>query len=255
MMRVELLGTPVDIFSSDETLACIEESISSRRRLQHVALNVAKLVSLQNNQELRDDIADSDIVGVDGMGIVLALRLLGHSRVERIPGVDLMLDVLDICSKSGYRPYFLGATPAVVRHAAAVAQAKFPGLQFAGFQDGYFGADGEAEAMEKIQKSGADCLFIGMPTPRKERLLRAWRDRLEVPFIMGVGGGLDVLAGKVSRAPKWMQDGGLEWAYRIYQEPRRMWWRYVSTNTRFAGMLLQLTAHRLLGSQGHLPRR
>src|SRR6516225_9083210 len=89
--------------------------------------------------------------------------------------------------------------------------------------------------------SGADCLFIGLPTPRKERFLAAYRDRLGVPFIMGVGGSFDVLAGEVTRAPQAMQKFGLEWLYRIYQEPRRMWWRYFRTNTIFAGMMFAAT--------------
>jgi N-acetylglucosaminyldiphosphoundecaprenol N-acetyl-beta-D-mannosaminyltransferase len=253
-MRVELLGTPVDILSREETLARIEGSISNGTRLQHVALNVAKLVSLQKNPELRDDVEGSDIVGIDGMGIVLALQMLGHSGIKRVSGVDLMCGVLALCGQRGYRPYFLGATPEVVRQAVTAAQKSFPGLTFAGFHDGYFGADREHAVMKGVRESGADCLFIGMPTPRKERLLRTWRDRLDTPFIMGVGGGLDVLAGKVSRAPEWMQERGLEWAFRVYQEPRRMWWRYLSTNAQFAGMLLQLMAVRLLKSRGH-PQR
>jgi N-acetylglucosaminyldiphosphoundecaprenol N-acetyl-beta-D-mannosaminyltransferase len=246
-MRVELLGTPIDILTLEETLALIETSMTERLRLQHVAINVAKLVALQRNRELAEDVAASDVVGVDGMGIVLALKLMGHRQATRVAGVDLMMHALILCHARGFRPYFLGAAPAIVRQAVANAQRRFPGLQFAGFQDGYFGSEGEDEALRRIQDSNADCLFIGMPTPIKERLLQDWRGKLNVPFIMGVGGGLDVLAGKVSRAPRWMQNGGLEWAYRIYQEPGRMWWRYASTNTRFAGMLLQLMLLRALG--------
>ena len=96
----------------------------------------------------------------------------------------------------------------------------------------------EQEVVQEIRNSGADCLFIAMPTPRKERFLSAYRHQLQVPFIMGVGGSFDVLAGEVTRAPPLMQKPGLEWLYRIYQEPGRMWWRYFRTNTIFAGMML-----------------
>jgi len=252
-MRTELFGIPVNILSSEETLAHIDSAISSRGRLQHVALNVAKLVSCQSNAELREDVITSDIVGIDGMGIVLALRLMGHARVERVSGVDLMMSTLELSAQKGYRPYFLGATPAVVGAAVEAARGRWPHLQFAGFQHGYFQPNDEAVIMERIRDSGADCLFIGMPTPRKERLLKAWRDQLDVPFIMGVGGGLDVLAGHVERAPTWMQANGLEWLYRIYQEPGRMWWRYLRTNTLFAVMLSQLMLQKLAG--GALPAR
>jgi N-acetylglucosaminyldiphosphoundecaprenol N-acetyl-beta-D-mannosaminyltransferase len=93
--------------------------------------------------------------------------------------------------------------------------------------------------VDAIRVSGADCLFIGMPTPRKERFLAAHRDLLGVPFIMGVGGSFDVVAGKVNRAPAKLQALGLEWLYRVYQEPGRMWWRYAKTNTIFAFLLLR----------------
>jgi N-acetylglucosaminyldiphosphoundecaprenol N-acetyl-beta-D-mannosaminyltransferase len=246
-MRIQLLGTPVDVLSREETLQKIEDAIAGRKLLQHVALNVAKLVSMQQDVELRDDVVRSDIIGIDGMGIVLAARILGFAQTERVAGVDLMNDVLAMCARRGFRPYFLGAKPEVLKRAVGVVRKKYPSLVFAGFQDGYFGKNGEEEAMAHIRESGADCLFIGMPTPHKERLLRTYRDNLHVPFIMGVGGGLDVLSGHVSRAPHWMQNSGLEWAYRVYQEPGRMWWRYLSTNVVFASMLLRLIGQRLLG--------
>jgi N-acetylglucosaminyldiphosphoundecaprenol N-acetyl-beta-D-mannosaminyltransferase len=244
-MRIKMRGTPVDILTEHETLARIENALVTRVRLQHVALNVAKLMSLQKNAELREDVISSDVVGIDGMGIVLAIKLLGYSKVTRTSGVDVMNSTLDLCARTGYRPFFLGAKPDVVKAAVLLAKTRHSGLEFAGYHDGYFSEQDEEDVLKIIQQSGADCLFIGMPTPRKERLLRKWRERLDVPFIMGVGGGLDVLAGRVKRAPLWMQRNGLEWAYRIYQEPGRMWWRYLSTNTVFAGYLIQLVLERV----------
>ena len=114
----------------------------------------------------------------------------------------------------------------------------------AGYRDGYFSADDEEAVVRDIVASGADCLFVAMPTPRKERFLAKHRDALNVPFVMGVGGSFDVIAGFVDRAPSVMQRYGLEWLYRIYQEPRRMWWRYARTNTIFAAMLLSSLVRR-----------
>jgi N-acetylglucosaminyldiphosphoundecaprenol N-acetyl-beta-D-mannosaminyltransferase len=155
--------------------------------------------------------------------------------------------LLDICASHGFRPYFLGATDDVARQAAANAVSLYPGLVFAGIHDGYFEEGEEDAVVADIERSGAHCLFVGMPTPRKERFLLRNRQKLSTPFIMGVGGSLDVLAGKVSRAPRWMQRYGLEWFYRIVQEPRRMWWRYLSTNVVFGWMLLGVMAKRILG--------
>ena len=110
---------------------------------------------------------------------------------------------------------------------------------------------GERNIVAAIRLSGADYLFIGMPTPQKERFLHRYRDVLNVPFIMGVGGGIDVLAGHVKRAPVSMRKSGLEWLFRIYQEPRRMWWRYANTNVRFAGLVAKAAITRAVSGAPH----
>lgn len=225
-----------------ETVDRAHEAMRTGRKLQHVALNVAKLVNMQSDPLLASDVRGSDLVGIDGMGIVLAARLLGIAARERVTGIDLFHEILALCAAKGFRPYFLGATANVVQKAAREAALKYPGIQFAGIRDGYFGPEQEPEVVDEIQRSQADCLFIGMPTPRKERFLAAYRDQIGVPFIMGVGGSFDVLAGLVKRAPRRIQAMGLEWLYRIYQEPTRMWWRYVRTNTIFAAMLIRAVA-------------
>ena len=238
-MRADFLGVPIDLLSLDETLARVTESMKTRTPLLHVALNVAKFVHMQDNKELRDDVTSADIIGVDGMGIVYAARLFGVAVPERVPGVDLMEAILAVCARDGYRPYFLGATEEVLNQAVTNVRAQYPALTFAGFRNGYFKPADEPGIVAQIRESGADCLFIGMPTPRKERFLAAHRRDLGVSYIMGVGGGIDVLAGHVNRAPQWMQQNGLEWLYRIIQEPGRMWKRYLTTNVGFAMILVK----------------
>ena len=238
-MRTDLLGCSVDVFTMAETVERARGAMHDRQRLQHVALNVAKFVNMRSDGILRADVIGSDVIGIDGMGIVLALRLLGVPVKERVAGIDLFWEILSVCAGDGFRPFLLGATPEVLQRAASVIGEHFPSIQIAGLRDGYFGPDQEAEVVEQIVNSRADCLFIAMPTPRKERFLSAYRDQLGVPFIMGVGGSLDVVSGYVRRAPKIIQSMGLEWLYRVYQEPRRMWWRYLKTNTLFAGILIR----------------
>jgi N-acetylglucosaminyldiphosphoundecaprenol N-acetyl-beta-D-mannosaminyltransferase len=240
------LGCPINILTMDETVEIARGSMRDRTRLQHVALNVAKLVNARSDRVLAADVANSDVVSIDGMGIVWGARLLGLPVRERVTGVDLLARLLAVCAEDGFRPYFLGATGEVLQLAVAQVQARHPELRFAGFRDGYFKPSQEADVVREIRDSGADCLFIGMPTPRKERFLAAHRDALNVPFIMGVGGAFDVLSGHVQRAPPRMQALGLEWLFRIYQEPRRMWWRYAKTNALFAAILgRELVRHRL----------
>jgi N-acetylglucosaminyldiphosphoundecaprenol N-acetyl-beta-D-mannosaminyltransferase len=246
-MRTEFMGVPIDAMTFDETVDQAVDAMRSGRLTQHVALNVAKLIKLRHDADLRRDVIESDIVGVDGMGIVWGARALGVRVPERVPGVDLMQRLLAICASEGFRPYFFGARPEILNAAVGQALHRWPRLNIAGFRDGYAGARDEAAAVAAIRECAPDCLFIGMPTPYKERFLHRHRFRLGVPFIMGVGGGIDVLAGHVARAPVPVQRIGLEWLYRIYQEPRRMWWRYLSTNVAFAGMLGKALVGRALG--------
>lgn len=247
-MRENFLGCPIDLLTMTETVDLARGAMRRRQRLQHVALNVAKFVNMRRDRVLAADVADSDVISVDGMGIVLGARMLGLPVRTRVAGVDLLTELLAVCAEEGFKPYFLGATPAISQLSVALVREKHPSIQFAGRKDGYFAPDQEAEVVRDIRRSGADCLFIGMPTPRKERFLAAYRDELNVPFIMGVGGSLDILAGQIRRAPAVMQQLGLEWLYRVYQEPGRMWWRYAKTNTLFAGILVQAVVRRSLSS-------
>jgi N-acetylglucosaminyldiphosphoundecaprenol N-acetyl-beta-D-mannosaminyltransferase len=250
-MRENFLGCPVDILTMTETVDLARGAMRSRRRLQHVALNVAKFVNMRHDPVLAADVANSDVVGIDGMGIVWGARCVGLPAKVRVTGIDLLTELLAVCADEGFKPYFLGATPETSQQAARRVREKHPSIQFAGVRDGYFSAGQEQQVVDGIRSSGADCLFIGMPTPRKERFLATHRDELNVPFIMGVGGSFDVLAGQVRRAPTRMQQLGLEWFYRIYQEPGRMWWRYARTNTLFAGILAQTLVQQRLHA---LPR-
>lgn len=248
-MRLEFLGTPVDLLSSEETLNRALRAMQSRMPVTHVALNVAKFVKMRTDDELRRDVEQADIIGIDGMGLVLALRLFGQRRVERVPGVDLMFMLLEKCAALRLRPFVLGAKPEVLEHAAAVARMRWRDLEFAGLQHGYFSGEEEQAVADRIRASRADCLFVAMPTPRKERFLQQHGGTLGVPFIMGVGGSVDVLAGTVSRAPRWMQRFALEWLHRLLQEPRKMLWRYASTNAAFAAIIVRAWFARLLGKE------
>jgi N-acetylglucosaminyldiphosphoundecaprenol N-acetyl-beta-D-mannosaminyltransferase len=245
-MRQALLGCPIDILTMSETVELARQAMWSRKRLQHVALNVAKLVNMRRDPVLAADIISSDLVGIDGMGIVWAARCLGLPTKERVAGIDLLTELLALCAEEGFKPYFLGGTSEVVHKSSRRVLERYPTISFAGLRDGYFKSDEELEVVNQIRHSEADCLFIGMPTPRKERFLACYRDILNVPFIMGVGGSFDVLAGEVRRAPARMQAFGLEWLYRVYQEPKRMWWRYAKTNTLFTAILARAVIQKRL---------
>jgi N-acetylglucosaminyldiphosphoundecaprenol N-acetyl-beta-D-mannosaminyltransferase len=250
-VRCDFLGVPIDCLTLAETVAAADRAIQSRQTLQHVCLNVAKFVAMRRNEELDRDVRSSHIVSVDGMGIVWAARLLGIAVPERVAGADIMEAVIELCAIHGYRPFLLGARPDVLQKAIAALYRRFSGLEVAGAQHGYFPAEAEGEVVETIKSSRADCLFIGMPTPRKERFLARHRSSLGVPFIMGVGGGLDILAGHVRRAPSVVRRAGLEWLFRTVQEPRRLGPRYAMTNAAFAAMMVRALVRKIYSGERH----
>lgn len=247
---VRFFDVPIHPLTMQETLAEVAAAMRERRPLQHVALNVAKLVNLRKDAELRADVFGADLVGVDGMGILIGARCLGIRVPERVAGVDLMERILMLCADEGFRPYLLGARPEVLATAVATLARRHPNLQLAGYRDGYFAEADEPAVVAAIRHSGADCLFVGMPTPRKERFMATHRTALGVPFVMGVGGGIDVLAGLVRRAPAAWQRTGFEWLYRTLQEPRRMWRRYLTTNVAYAGILASGLLERATARRG-----
>ncbi|MBS1878070.1 MAG: WecB/TagA/CpsF family glycosyltransferase [Actinobacteria bacterium] len=236
--RVELLGSPLDIVNMDEAVARCRAAIDSRGYLQHMSINAAKLVSMRSDEELRSSVEACGLITADGQSVVWAARLLGSRLPERVAGIDLMHRMLEAANAHGYRVYFLGARPEVLEAAISNLRAQLPDLVVAGSQHGYF-SDGETDAVaEAIRSAEADILFVAMSSPRKEHFLgRLGRD-LGAPFTMGVGGSVDVVAGVTSRAPVVLQRAGLEWLYRMLQEPGRLGRRYLTTNFQFIRMVI-----------------
>ncbi|MFZ6049005.1 WecB/TagA/CpsF family glycosyltransferase [Pseudomonas sp. CR3202] len=238
MRRIEVMGCPMDEASMAETVQAIRTAVVAGRFTQHVVVNVAKLVNMRRDAQLSESVRSCDIINIDGMGVVVGARFLGHKVRERVAGVDLFHELLAMSAKEGLSVYLLGARDEVVATTASKVQALYPGLKIAGYHNGYFWDD-EAAMVDKIRASGAQLLFVAITSPKKENFINRWRDQLGVTFVMGVGGTFDVVAGKVKRAPLWMQNWGLEWLYRVIQEPGRMWKRYLTTNSQFAWLLFK----------------
>ncbi|MDN5391447.1 MAG: WecB/TagA/CpsF family glycosyltransferase [Pseudomonas sp.] len=246
MNRINFLDCPMDVSTMKETVEHIENRIRQKIFTQHVVVNVAKLVNMRKDTVLRDSVETCDIINIDGMGVVLGARFLGHQIPERVAGVDLFHQLLAMCNKNDFSVFLLGATDDVVAKTSEVAQQLYPGISIVGHHHGYFWDD-ESAMVEKIRKSGAQLLFVAITSPNKENFINRWREQLGVDFVMGVGGTFDVVAGKVKRAPKWMQQYGLEWLYRVFQEPGRMWKRYLTTNLKFAMLLIKEKLKRIFG--------
>ena len=220
-----------------DTVARCVAAIESRSFASQMSVNVAKLVTLRDDPELRRIVDGCQIINADGQGIVWASKLLGDPLPERVAGIDLMHRLLAEAEQRGYSVYVLGAKDEVLQEAVKRLRSIHPRLRFAGWRDGYFPIGEEAAVAESIRACAPDLLFVAMSSPRKEYFLGRYGESMGVPFVMGVGGAIDVVSGVTRRAPLSWQKLGLEWLFRVLQEPRRMLGRYVRTNTRFVVLL------------------
>ena len=236
---VGLLGVPLAPVTLEQVLDLVHQTIITRGRLQIGVVNAAKLVNMRRNQLLQDDVLSSDIILADGSAVVWASRLLRQPLPERVAGIDLMMGMFQRGDLLKYRFYLLGATEEVSAAVARRVGRDYPGVHIVGRRNGFFSGDEEAGIAQEIFQTKPDILLIAMSSPMKERFLARWSKEIDVPVWHGVGGSFDVFAGRVHRAPLAWQRLGLEWFYRLKQEPRRLLKRYLLTNTLFCLMTLK----------------
>ena len=237
--RIKICDIPVDALTMHETIEIIDQAIQDKKAIHHVVINAAKVVHAQKNAELRKSIIDCDIINADGKSIVWAAKLLNKNVPERVAGIDLMESLIKLASTKNYKIFLFGAKEQVVRTVMERYSALYGSNIIAGYRNGYYEKEEEPQIARQIAESGADILFVAMTSPKKEIFLNTYKHVIKTPFIMGVGGSFDVVAGVVKRAPVWMQDAGLEWLFRVIQEPRRMWKRYLTTNSAFIYLVLK----------------
>ena len=240
--RINFIGIPLDNLSMSETLERIENSIFNNKQIHHCVINAGKVVKMQSDKKLQESVISSDIINADGMSVVWAARFLGHKIKERVAGIDLMENLVELAHKKKYKCFFLGAKEKVVKKIVVHYSEKYSNKIIAGYRNGYFENDQEKIIIDQIIKSRANLLFVAMTSPKKEFFLNKYKIELKsVNLIMGVGGSFDVISGKVKRAPLFMQKIGFEWFYRFIQEPRRMWRRYLIGNIKFIIIIFKAT--------------
>lgn len=229
--RVKFLDSYVDSLTMSETLEEVKKIIDAGIPTQHVVINASKLYLMKQDETLKTMINECKLINADGMSVVWGARFLGAQIPERVTGFDLFVKLIEESVKYGHKPYFLGATEEVVQKVVNIFQEQYPGLEIAGWRDGYFDEKESPLIAEEIKASGANILFVAFSSPKKEYWINEYLEQTGVPFAMGVGGSFDVIAGKTQRAPMWMQKTGLEWFYRFIQEPRRMFKRNILSNS------------------------
>lgn len=247
--RAQILGCEIDRVELSEAVERCEYHIDARIPAQHMAVNAAKVVAMQDDAQLLKLVNRCEIVTADGQAVVWASRLLGDPLPSRVTGIDLMHELLALAERKGYGVYVLGARAEVLEQAVTRMQSLHPDLRIVGHRDGYFSEQEELDVVSAIRRSKPDLLFVAMPSPRKERFIGRWREELEIPFCMGVGGSIDVIAGVTRRAPRPLQRFGLEWSYRLAQEPRRLLRRYLVSNWRFVALTLRQAVARAVHSK------
>lgn len=237
--REMLLDTHIDCLTMAETLAEIETIIAEKRKVHHVVLNASKVNLLKRDAKLAAIINESALINADGQSIVWAGRFLGIDVPERVTGIDIFENLIELAQRKGYKVFYFGAEEETVLKVKAIHLRRYPKLQIVGHHNGFFDEAQSVKIAEKISRSQADILFVAFSSPMKEYWVNAHREQLTVPFVMGVGGSFDIVAGVTKRAPTWMRRSGLEWVYRFLQEPKRMFKRYFIGNVSFILNVLQ----------------
>ncbi|MBK9940417.1 MAG: WecB/TagA/CpsF family glycosyltransferase [Kouleothrix sp.] len=228
-----ILGVPIDDLDMSQALMRLEQFIalgrSTGKSHQVATINADFVVNSLNDSELRRILQESDMATADGMPLVLGARLLGVPLADRVTGADLVPALAERAAQKGYSIFLLGARPGVGIRAAEILQERYPGLTIAGV---IAPPNVPIQAMDRsildqIKAAKPDILLVAFGNPKQEKWIRMYADTLAVPVCIGVGGTFDMIAGITKRAPGWMQRAGLEWLYRLIQEPHRLWRRYV----------------------------
>ena len=219
--RVNILGVAVDAVTMPEAVAAVEYYMDARAGVTVATANAEMIMRATKDAALRDVLAAAALVVPDGAGTVWAARHLGHAMPERVAGYDLVQELLRRAPATHRRVYFFGAAPGVAEKAKAKAEQLYPGIKIVGVRDGFFSEDMNDAIISDIRTARPDLLLVALGVPKQEKWIHEHLAALGVPVAIGVGGTLDVMAGVMKRAPRWMQKAKLEWLFRGMLQPKR----------------------------------
>lgn len=231
--RIEILNTTIDVLTIQETVNLVEKYVQNKIPLHLIGVNADKINELNKNKFLKQIVNSCGVINADGASVVMASRFLNKPLPERVAGIDLMQKLISLSEKKGYSIYLLGATHDIVNRTAEVLKNKYPTLNISGVHDGYFTRKDWPKISYQLKKANPDFIFVGITSPLKEYLVEYLQNKGNTGVFMGVGGSFDVISGKISRAPIWIQKLNLEWLFRVIQEPRRLFKRYFIGNLSF----------------------
>jgi len=251
----DLFGLPFTAGTQEAVIHRLVNGLGSGDRALVFTVNVDHVVRLRRRPDLRNVYSRADFVLADGAPVVWASRLLRAGLPERVAGIDLMAGLCDALAGRGGSVFLLGGTQGIAVMAGSALVRARPGLRLAGTHHGFFRPSEEPDIVRSIDRSRADVLFVGLGSPKQEIWAARHAGRLPCAVVMTVGGSLDVLAGLRSRGPRWLQRSGLEWSFRLAQEPGRLWKRYLVQDAAFVPILLGewWARRRRLGAEATTP--
>jgi N-acetylglucosaminyldiphosphoundecaprenol N-acetyl-beta-D-mannosaminyltransferase len=241
--RVRIGGVPIDRLTLDEAIAAIDALVTERRGGVVFTPNVDHVVEFHENPKMREAYEAASLSLVDGMPVVWASRLLGDPLPERVAGSDIVMPLARHAAARGWRVFLLGGAEGIAERAKRELETQLPGIQIVGTLapriDMREPASRRADVREAVKKSAPDVVFVAFGAPKQELFIHESREELAPAVMLGLGASLDFIAGSIPRAPEWMARNGLEWAYRLGREPRRLWRRYLVRDPKFLIILLR----------------
>lgn len=243
MARMKFMNIEIDNLTMDEVLQEIDRLIQLKKKAYVVTPNVDHLVQLEHGGELVEVYKNADLILTDGKPLIWISKWYGTPIKEKISGSDLFPRLCALAAVKGYRMFFLGAAEGVAAKAAENLVKRFPGLKVVGTYSPPFGFEEDKAELERIKEQIKDVsphiLIVGLGCPKQELFIFHHKDELGVPLSLGLGASLDFEAGIIKRAPKWMANHGLEWLYRIFQDPQRLAKRYLVNDRKIFKMALK----------------
>lgn len=243
MARIQFMNTEIDNLTMQEALEAIDKLIQEKKSAYVVTPNIDHIVQLETNKELQDVYANASLILTDGKPLLWIAKWYGTPIKEKISGSDLFPLLCKMAAEKGYKMFFLGAAEGVAAKAAENLSNRYKGLQVVGTYSPPYGFEKDQEEMVKIKKmireANPDILIVGLGCPKQEKFIYYNRKELGVPISLGLGASFDFEAGNIKRAPRWMADHGLEWLYRITQDPKRMAKRYLVDDRKILGLMIK----------------
>ncbi|EFA24066.1 glycosyltransferase, WecB/TagA/CpsF family [Streptococcus sp. M143] len=237
--RIQILGITIDPLTMKETVDAVEQYVLKKHPLHLMGVNADKINQCHEDEKIKKIVNESGIINADGASVVLASKFLGAPVPERVAGIDLMQNLLELSNKKGYSVYFFGAKEEILQDMLKAFKQRYPDLDVVGYRNGYFSPEDEEKIQEDIKDRKPDFVFVGITSPKKEYIIQSFMDNGINAVFMGVGGSFDVLSGHIKRAPLWMQKLNLEWLFRVANEPKRLFKRYFVGNISFIRKVLR----------------